>query len=40
MADRLTALVEQLSKRWLSGSLTLDRARDLLCGAITAELGP
>ncbi|MBL1097359.1 TetR/AcrR family transcriptional regulator [Streptomyces coffeae] len=39
-ADRLTALVEGLSKRWLSGSLTLDRARDLLRGAITVELGP
>jgi AcrR family transcriptional regulator len=39
-AERLTALVEGLSKRWLSGTLTLDRARHLLRGAITAELGP
>ncbi|MFE3326595.1 TetR/AcrR family transcriptional regulator [Streptomyces sp. NPDC059176] len=39
-ADRLTALVEGLSKRWLSDTLTLDRARHLLRGAITAELGP
>ncbi|WP_028815374.1 TetR/AcrR family transcriptional regulator [Streptomyces flavidovirens] len=38
-AERLTALVEGLSKRWLSGSLTLDRARDLLRGALTTELG-
>ncbi|UQI46027.1 TetR/AcrR family transcriptional regulator [Streptomyces sp. HU2014] len=39
-ADRLTALVEGLSKRWLSGTLPLDRARELLRGALTAELGP
>ncbi|GAA1994698.1 TetR/AcrR family transcriptional regulator [Amycolatopsis minnesotensis] len=39
-AERLTALVEGLSERWLSGSVTLERARDLLDGAITAELGP
>ncbi|MEV2274795.1 TetR/AcrR family transcriptional regulator [Nocardiopsis sp. NPDC049922] len=39
-AARLTALVEGLSKRWLSGSLTLERARHLLRGAITAELAP
>lgn len=39
-ADRLTALVEGLSKRWLSGTLTLDRARHLLRGALTTELGP
>lgn len=39
-AERLTALVEGLSNRWLSGSLTLDRARALLSGAIVAELGP
>ncbi|MFE6270174.1 TetR/AcrR family transcriptional regulator [Streptomyces goshikiensis] len=39
-AERLTALVEGLSERWLSGSLTLDRARALLAGAIDAELGP
>ncbi|MFD9353569.1 TetR/AcrR family transcriptional regulator [Streptomyces sp. NPDC060031] len=39
-AERLTALVEGLSERWLSGSLTLDRARGLLAGAVDAELGP
>ncbi|MEU9379281.1 helix-turn-helix domain-containing protein [Streptomyces sp. NPDC048255] len=39
-ADRLTALVEGLSERWLSGSLTLHRARELLTGAVDAELGP
>ncbi|MEV6955927.1 TetR family transcriptional regulator [Streptomyces sp. NPDC051183] len=40
VADRLTALVEGLSERWLSGSLTLERARELLAGAVDAELGP
>lgn len=39
-AERLTALVEGLSERWLSGSLTLERARALLTGAVDAELGP
>ncbi|UGT44032.1 TetR/AcrR family transcriptional regulator [Nocardia yamanashiensis] len=38
-ADRLTALVEGLSERWLSGSLTAERARELLSGAIVTELG-
>ncbi|MCX4750072.1 TetR/AcrR family transcriptional regulator [Kitasatospora sp. NBC_01287] len=38
-AERLTALVEGLSVRWLSGSLPLDHARHLLEGAIDAELG-
>ncbi|GAB4587810.1 TetR/AcrR family transcriptional regulator [Nocardia sp. IFM 10818] len=38
-AERLTALVEGLSERWLSGSITLDRARRLLSGAVAAELG-
>ncbi|MBB1254520.1 TetR/AcrR family transcriptional regulator [Streptomyces alkaliterrae] len=38
-ADRLCALVEGLSERWLSGSLSLQRARDLLRGGIAAELG-
>ncbi|WP_067719808.1 TetR/AcrR family transcriptional regulator [Nocardia yamanashiensis] len=38
-AERLTALIEGLSERWHSGSLALDRARELLAGAITAELG-
>ncbi|MFC0437749.1 TetR/AcrR family transcriptional regulator [Kutzneria buriramensis] len=37
-ADLLTALVEGLSDRWLSGSMTLARARRLLRGAIAAEL--
>lgn len=39
-AERLTALVEGLSERWLSASITLERAQHLLAGAITAELGP
>ncbi|WTS73234.1 TetR/AcrR family transcriptional regulator [Streptomyces sp. NBC_00207] len=39
-AERLTALVEGLSERWLSGSLSLERARELLTGAVDAELGP
>ncbi|MFE3104075.1 TetR/AcrR family transcriptional regulator [Nocardia tengchongensis] len=38
-AERLTALVEGLSERWLSGSLSLERARELLSGAVVAELG-
>ncbi|MFI6102156.1 TetR/AcrR family transcriptional regulator [Lentzea sp. NPDC051213] len=38
-AERLTALVEGLSERWHSGSVTLDRARELLSGAIGRELG-
>ena len=37
-AERLTALVEGLSERWHSGSLSLDRARELLAGAIGGEL--
>lgn len=37
-AERLTALVEGLSERWLSGSLGLERARELLRGAIAVEL--
>ncbi|MFD7026749.1 TetR/AcrR family transcriptional regulator [Streptomyces sp. NPDC059917] len=37
-AERLTALVEGLSSRWLSGSLPLAHARDLMFSAITAEL--
>ncbi|MFC4602558.1 TetR/AcrR family transcriptional regulator [Rhodococcus kronopolitis] len=39
-AERLTSLVEGLSERWLSGSMTLDRARELLAGAVVVELGP
>ncbi|MEV4371896.1 TetR/AcrR family transcriptional regulator [Nonomuraea sp. NPDC049637] len=38
-AERLTALVEGLSERWLSGSITLERARHLLRDAIAAEVG-
>ncbi|WP_214318338.1 TetR/AcrR family transcriptional regulator [Nonomuraea sediminis] len=38
-AERLTALVEGLSERWLSGSITLERARELLRGGIALELG-
>lgn len=37
-AERLTALVEGVSERWHSGSLTLQRARELLAGAIAREL--
>ncbi|GAA1913975.1 TetR/AcrR family transcriptional regulator [Streptomyces durmitorensis] len=36
--ERLTALLEGLSMRWLSGGLRIDRARDLMRGAIDAEL--
>lgn len=39
VAERLTALVEGLSERWLSGTLDLQRARALVRGAIVAELG-
>lgn len=39
IAERLTALVEGLSQRWLSGSITLEAARELLRQAIAAELG-
>ncbi|WP_194815906.1 TetR/AcrR family transcriptional regulator [Nocardia sp. XZ_19_385] len=38
-AERLTTLVEGLSERWHSGSLNLDRARQLLIGAVELELG-
>jgi AcrR family transcriptional regulator len=37
-AERLTALLEGLSIRWHSGSLTLEHARRLLQGAIDLEL--
>ncbi|MER5732561.1 helix-turn-helix domain-containing protein [Streptomyces sp. NPDC002138] len=37
-AERLTALVEGLSSRWLSGSLELAQARELMASAITTEL--
>ncbi|MER5968998.1 TetR/AcrR family transcriptional regulator [Streptomyces sp. NPDC002055] len=39
-AERLTAMVEGLSERWLSGSASLERVRNLLRGAIVVELGP
>ncbi len=39
-AERLTALLEGLSIRWLSGSLPLEHARRLLTDAIAAELRP
>ncbi|MCE7004739.1 TetR/AcrR family transcriptional regulator [Kibdelosporangium philippinense] len=39
VAERLTTLVEGLSERWLSGSMTLDRAQELLKGAIAREIG-
>ena len=38
-AERLTALIEGLSMRWLSGSLDLEQARKYLRGALIAELG-
>ena len=38
-AERLTALVDGLSNRWLSGALDRERARELLEAAIAAELG-
>ncbi|GAA2132910.1 TetR/AcrR family transcriptional regulator [Kitasatospora kazusensis] len=37
-AERLTALLEGLSVRWLSGSLPLSHARELMLGGIDAEL--
>lgn len=37
-AERLTALLEGLSMRWLSGGLRIDHARDLMRGALDAEL--
>ncbi|MFD6511794.1 TetR/AcrR family transcriptional regulator [Rhodococcus sp. NPDC060176] len=39
-AERLTALVEGLSERWLSGSIPIERARELLTGAISVEIDP
>jgi len=39
-AERLTALVEGLSERWLSGSMSIERARGLLVGAISVEIDP
>ncbi|MFE2107613.1 TetR/AcrR family transcriptional regulator [Kitasatospora sp. NPDC059463] len=37
-AERLTALVEGLSVRWLSGSLSIEQARRVLRGAVEVEL--
>jgi AcrR family transcriptional regulator len=37
-AERLTALVDGLSARWLAGVITRERARELLAGAIASEL--
>ncbi|GAA1270920.1 TetR/AcrR family transcriptional regulator [Kitasatospora nipponensis] len=37
-AERLTALLEGLSVRWLSGSLPLSHARELMADAIDIEL--
>ncbi|SOE09339.1 transcriptional regulator, TetR family [Streptomyces sp. 2323.1] len=39
-AERLSALVEGLSERWLSGTTTLERTHELVRGAVQAELGP
>ncbi|GAA0934390.1 TetR/AcrR family transcriptional regulator [Nonomuraea longicatena] len=39
VAERLSALVEGVSERWLSGSMSLGRARELVSGALVAELG-
>jgi AcrR family transcriptional regulator len=38
-AERLTALVDGLSARWLAGLLPRERARELLDAAIARELG-
>jgi AcrR family transcriptional regulator len=37
-AERLTAMVDGLSARWLAGVLDRERARELLAGAIAREL--
>ncbi|MEU4930516.1 helix-turn-helix domain-containing protein [Streptomyces yokosukanensis] len=37
-AERLTALLEGLSMRWLSGGIQVDHARALMQGAVEAEL--
>ncbi|MFF8381443.1 TetR/AcrR family transcriptional regulator [Streptomyces sp. NPDC015661] len=37
-AERLTALLEGLSMRWLSGGLTIDHARTLMREAVDVEL--
>ncbi|MFH9726493.1 TetR/AcrR family transcriptional regulator [Streptomyces sp. NPDC017254] len=38
-AERLTALLEGLSTRWLSGALTSAHARELMRSAISLEIG-
>lgn len=38
-AERLTAAVDGLSARWLAGLIDRERARELLAGAVAAELG-
>ncbi len=38
-AEHLTALIEGLSERWHSGSITLDHAREILTHAIIFTLG-
>ncbi len=38
-AERLTALVDGLSSRWLAGVTTRERARELLAAGIERELG-
>jgi AcrR family transcriptional regulator len=37
-AERLTALVDGLSARWLAGLTTRERARELLAAAVASEL--
>ncbi|WP_329620507.1 TetR/AcrR family transcriptional regulator [Streptomyces sp. NBC_01255] len=37
-AERLTALLEGLSMRWLSGGLAIDHARSLMAQAVEVEL--
>ena len=37
-AERLTALLEALSMRWLSGGLAIDHARTLVSEAVEVEL--
>jgi hypothetical protein len=36
-AERLTALVKGFSERWLSGSITLDRARELQHAGVAGQ---
>ncbi|MGG8409040.1 TetR/AcrR family transcriptional regulator [Streptomyces sp. 12297] len=38
-AERLTALLEGLSTRWLSGALPLTHARELMREAVSVEIG-